>query len=129
MNPWNIIKKLLEEEEIVKISNGLNPLSSKPQIKNIKEYHNKKKEASRVEAPVASTSNPQVSQTPQEGKKNKKRSWKKPYSPNYRIPSIQKDSMEKTFNVARNLMEFKEKDEQKNETTIFPKEKKSLHIL
>ncbi|MBW0476814.1 hypothetical protein O181_016529 [Austropuccinia psidii MF-1] len=73
MSSWNILKKFLKEEEIVKYSNGYNPLSPKPQIKNIKEYHAKKKEVSKEEAPVASTRKPQANQLPKEGKKNKKK--------------------------------------------------------
>ncbi|MBW0499796.1 hypothetical protein O181_039511 [Austropuccinia psidii MF-1] len=73
MNSWHILKKFLKEEEIVRYSNGWNPLSSKSQIKNIKEYHAKKKEEIKEEAPVASTVKPQANPLPQEGKKNKKR--------------------------------------------------------
>ncbi|MBW0505551.1 hypothetical protein O181_045266 [Austropuccinia psidii MF-1] len=36
-------EKFLKEEEIVRYSNGWNPVSSKPQIKKIKEYYSKKK--------------------------------------------------------------------------------------
>ncbi|MBW0547856.1 hypothetical protein O181_087571 [Austropuccinia psidii MF-1] len=100
MNSWHILKKFLKEEEIVRYSNGWNPLSSKPQIKKIKEYHAKKKEATKEEAPVASTSKPQANPLPQEGKKNKKKNWRKPYSPSYRIPKIQKDAMDNVFNMA-----------------------------
>ncbi|MBW0525874.1 hypothetical protein O181_065589 [Austropuccinia psidii MF-1] len=46
INSWHILKKFLKEEKIVRYSNGWNPLSSKSQIKKIKEYHSKKKEAS-----------------------------------------------------------------------------------
>ncbi|MBW0566578.1 hypothetical protein O181_106293 [Austropuccinia psidii MF-1] len=73
MNSWHLLKKFLKEEEIVRYSNGWNPLSSKLKIKKINEYHAKKKEESKEEAPVASTRKPQVNQIPQEGKKNKKR--------------------------------------------------------
>ncbi|MBW0563964.1 hypothetical protein O181_103679 [Austropuccinia psidii MF-1] len=90
MNSWHILKTFLKEEEIVRYSNGWNPLSSKPQIKNIKEYHSKKKEETKEEAPVPATSKPQVNPLPQEGKKNKKKNCRKPYSPSYRIPKIQK---------------------------------------
>ncbi|MBW0587745.1 hypothetical protein O181_133867 [Austropuccinia psidii MF-1] len=121
MNSWHILKKFLKEEEIVKYSNGWNPLSSKPQIKKIKEYHAKKKEATKEEAPVASTSKPQVNPLPQEGKKNKKKNWRKPYSPSYRIPKIQKDAMDNVFNMARTLMEFKDKEEQRMRQPHFPK--------
>ncbi|MBW0588972.1 hypothetical protein O181_128687 [Austropuccinia psidii MF-1] len=47
-----------------------------------------KKKASKEEAPVASTRKPQANQPPQEGKKNKKKNWRKPYSPSYRILKI-----------------------------------------
>ncbi|MBW0504181.1 hypothetical protein O181_043896 [Austropuccinia psidii MF-1] len=112
MNSWNILKTFLKEEKIVRYSNGWNPLSSKPQIKKIKDYHAKKKEASKEEASVASTSKHQANQLPQEGKKNKKNNWRKPYCPSYRFPIIQKDAMDNVFNMARTLMEFKEKVEQ-----------------
>ncbi|MBW0486901.1 hypothetical protein O181_026616 [Austropuccinia psidii MF-1] len=113
MNSWNILKKFLTEEEIVVYSNGWNPLSSKPQIKN--------KEASKEEAPVASTSKPQANQPPQERKKNKKQNLRKPYSPSYRIPKIQKDAMDNVFNMARSLMEFKDKEEKTMRKPHLPK--------
>ncbi|MBW0483830.1 hypothetical protein O181_023545 [Austropuccinia psidii MF-1] len=73
MNSWHILKKFLEEEEIVRYSNGWNPLSSKPQVKQIKEYHSKKKEETKEEATVASYSKPQANPLPQEERKKKKR--------------------------------------------------------
>ncbi|MBW0500772.1 hypothetical protein O181_040487 [Austropuccinia psidii MF-1] len=120
MNPWYILKKFLKEQEIVRYSKGWNALSHKPQIKKIKEYNSKKREASKEKAPVASTRKPQASQLSPEGKKNKKKNWRKPYSPSYRIPNIQKVAMDNVFNMARTLMEFKDKEE-KNETNSFPK--------
>ncbi|MBW0588764.1 hypothetical protein O181_128479 [Austropuccinia psidii MF-1] len=110
MNSWHILKRFLKEEEIVRYSNGWNPLSSKPQIKKIKEYHAKKKEATNEEAPVASPSKPQDNPILQEGKKNNKKNWRKLYPPSCRIPKIQKDAMENFFNMARTLMEVKDKD-------------------
>ncbi|MBW0591143.1 hypothetical protein O181_130858 [Austropuccinia psidii MF-1] len=121
MNSWHILKTYLKEEEIVRYSNGWNPLSSKPQIENIKEYHSKKKEATKEEAPVAYTSKHQAHPLPQEGKKNKKKSWRKPYCPSYRISKIQKDAMDNFFNMARTLMEFKDKEEQRMRQPHFPK--------
>ncbi|MBW0515623.1 hypothetical protein O181_055338 [Austropuccinia psidii MF-1] len=56
MNSWHILKKFLKKEEVVRYSNGWNPLSSKPQFKKIKEYHAKKREASKEEAPSQPTS-------------------------------------------------------------------------
>ncbi|MBW0591677.1 hypothetical protein O181_131392 [Austropuccinia psidii MF-1] len=66
MNSWHILKKFQKEEEIVRYSNGWKSLSSKPQINQINEYHAKKKEAAKEEAPVASTSKPQANPLPQE---------------------------------------------------------------
>ncbi|MBW0493961.1 hypothetical protein O181_033676 [Austropuccinia psidii MF-1] len=104
MNSWHILRKFLKEEEIVRYSNGWNPLSSKPQIKRIKEYHGKKREASKEEAPPASTIKTQANQIPQEGMKKKKKNWRKPYFSSYRIPKIQKDAMDNVFNMARTLI-------------------------
>ncbi|MBW0551981.1 hypothetical protein O181_091696 [Austropuccinia psidii MF-1] len=42
MNSWNILKKFLQEEEIVKCSNGWNTILYKPKNKKTKEWHNKK---------------------------------------------------------------------------------------
>ncbi|MBW0505026.1 hypothetical protein O181_044741 [Austropuccinia psidii MF-1] len=121
MNSWHTLKTFLKEEEIVRYSNEWNSLSSKPQIKRIKEYHAKKKEASKEEAPVASTSKPQANPLPQEGKTNKKKNCRKPYFPSYRIPKIQRDAMDNVFNMARTLMEFKDKEEQRMRQPHFPK--------
>ncbi|MBW0554733.1 hypothetical protein O181_094448 [Austropuccinia psidii MF-1] len=115
MNSRHILKHFLKEEEVVRYSIGWNSLSSKPQIKKIKEYHAKKKEANKEEAPVASTSNPQ------EGKENKKRNWRKPYSPSYRIPKIQKDAMDNVSNMAKTLMQFKDKEEKRMRQPQLPK--------
>ncbi|MBW0521373.1 hypothetical protein O181_061088 [Austropuccinia psidii MF-1] len=120
MNSWHILKQFLKEEKIVRYSNGWNPLSSKPQIKKIKEYHSKKREESKEEAPVASTSKHQANQLPQEGKKKKKKNLRKPYSPSYRNPKIQKDAMDNVFNMARSLMRFKDKEEQRMRQPHFP---------
>ncbi|MBW0562208.1 hypothetical protein O181_101923 [Austropuccinia psidii MF-1] len=89
--------------------------------KKIKDYHAKKREATKEEAPVASTSKPQANQPSQEGKKNKKKNWSKPYSPNYRIPKIQKDAIDNVFNIARTLMKFKDKEEKRMRQTHFPR--------
>ncbi|MBW0560582.1 hypothetical protein O181_100297 [Austropuccinia psidii MF-1] len=121
MSSWHLLKKFLKEEEIVRYSNGWNPPSSKPPIKKINEYHAKKKEASKEDAPVASTRKPQVNQIPQEGKKNKKKNWRKPYFPSYKIPKIQKDAMDNVFNMARTLMELKDKEEKRMRQPHLPK--------
>ncbi|MBW0527989.1 hypothetical protein O181_067704 [Austropuccinia psidii MF-1] len=80
-----------------------------------------KKEASKEKAPVASTRKPQANQLPQEGKKNKKKNWRKPYSPSYRIPKIQKVVMDNFFSMGRTLMEFKDKEDKRMRKPHFPK--------
>ncbi|MBW0555556.1 hypothetical protein O181_095271 [Austropuccinia psidii MF-1] len=80
-----------------------------------------KKEATKEEAPVASTNKPQANPLPQEGKKNKKKNWRKPYPASYRIPKNQKDAMDNVFNISRTLMEFKDKEEKKMRQPHFPK--------
>ncbi|MBW0584139.1 hypothetical protein O181_123854 [Austropuccinia psidii MF-1] len=81
MSSWKILKKFLKEEEIVRYSNGYNPLSSKPQIKKVKYWNNKKRVSSKEEAPLAFTSKPEANKPPQEGKKSKKKKWNNPYPP------------------------------------------------
>ncbi|MBW0524971.1 hypothetical protein O181_064686 [Austropuccinia psidii MF-1] len=129
MSSWHILKKFLKEEEIVRYSNGWNPLSSEPQIKKIKEFHSKKREVSKEEAPVASTRKPQANQISQEGKKNKKKNWRKPHSTSQRIPKIQKYAMDNVFNMARTLMEFKDKGEQRMRKPHFPNKELCLLML
>ncbi|MBW0471356.1 hypothetical protein O181_011071 [Austropuccinia psidii MF-1] len=119
MSSGHILKRFLKEEEKVRYFNGWNLLSSKSQIEKINDWHNRKREECQREASV--TRKPQASQPPQEGKKKKKKNWRKPYPPIYRIPRIQKDSMENVFNMARTLMEFKEKEEQRMIKPHFPK--------
>ncbi|MBW0479191.1 hypothetical protein O181_018906 [Austropuccinia psidii MF-1] len=121
MKFWHIHKTFLKEDQIVKYSNGWNTLSSKPQIKDTKDWHNKKREESKEEAPLASTRKPQVRNPPQEEKKNRKKNWRKTYSPGYGIPRIQKDGMKNVLNLARSLMELKDKEEQRIRQTHFPK--------
>ncbi|MBW0562660.1 hypothetical protein O181_102375 [Austropuccinia psidii MF-1] len=69
---WHILKRFLKEEEIGKYSNSWNPLSSKPQIKKIKDWKNKKRDESKEEDPVASTRKPQACKPPPEGNNNRK---------------------------------------------------------
>ncbi|MBW0509605.1 hypothetical protein O181_049320 [Austropuccinia psidii MF-1] len=78
IKPWHILKNVLKGEEIVRYSNGWNPLSSKPQLKKIKNLHRKMREERKEEATVAPSRKPQASRSPQEGKKNKKKAPKNP---------------------------------------------------
>ncbi|MBW0579107.1 hypothetical protein O181_118822 [Austropuccinia psidii MF-1] len=82
-----------------------------PNLKSKKEMTGttKCRQEIKEEAPIASTNKPQASKPLKEGKKNKKKKWRKPYSPRYRIPRILKDAMENVSNMAGTLMEFKER--------------------
>ncbi|MBW0532507.1 hypothetical protein O181_072222 [Austropuccinia psidii MF-1] len=76
-----------------------------------------------AEAPQASTSKKLPQQVPnkpkstpktkQKGKKKAKAKWNKPYPQNYRIPKKEKAAMDNVFNMARTLMEFKNKEEER----------------
>ncbi|MBW0502767.1 hypothetical protein O181_042482 [Austropuccinia psidii MF-1] len=129
MSSQNNLKRFLKEDEIVKYSNGWNQLSSKHHIKKVKDWNIKKREERKEEAPVASARKPQANQPTQEGKKNKKKNWRKPYYSGYRMPIIQKDSMDNVFNLPRTLMEFKYKPEQRMRKPHLPKKKPCLLIL
>ncbi|MBW0513231.1 hypothetical protein O181_052946 [Austropuccinia psidii MF-1] len=125
MSSCHILKKFLKEKEIVRQSNAYSLLSSKPQIKKIKEWHNKKREERNEEALVASARNQKFNQHHQEGKNN----LKKTYSPSYRIPRIQTDSMENCFNMDRTFMEFQDKEEERMRQPSFPKKYVCLLML
>ncbi|MBW0527793.1 hypothetical protein O181_067508 [Austropuccinia psidii MF-1] len=73
-----------------------------------------------VEAPQASTRKNVPQQVPKQGKKipksnqkgKEKPKWNKPYPQNYRIPKKEKTAINNVFNMARTLMEFKNKEKQ-----------------
>ncbi|MBW0511481.1 hypothetical protein O181_051196 [Austropuccinia psidii MF-1] len=79
------------------------------------------KENSSVEAPQASTSKHLPQQVPKKPKKTPKTDqkgkakpkWNKPYPQNYRTPKKEKTAMDNVFNMARTLMEFKNKEEER----------------
>ncbi|MBW0591328.1 hypothetical protein O181_131043 [Austropuccinia psidii MF-1] len=127
-------------EELLK---GWTPMSSKGQVQQIKAWlknqsmlsEDKKKLAqgkdnTPVEAPQASTSKipPQqvrnkpnkTPKTIQKGKQKAKPKWNKPYPQNYRIPKKEKTAMDSVFNMARTLIEFKNKEEERLNQS-FPK--------
>ncbi|MBW0588865.1 hypothetical protein O181_128580 [Austropuccinia psidii MF-1] len=113
MNSCDILKRFFKEEEIVRYSNGWNPLPSKPQLKKTQDLHNKKREERKEEAQVASTSNLPANQLPQEGNKNKKKNLRKKCYPSYKISRIQNYAMENVLNMAIALMKVKEKEVQR----------------
>ncbi|MBW0555472.1 hypothetical protein O181_095187 [Austropuccinia psidii MF-1] len=63
---------------------------------------------------------PKPTHFPKKGRRTRKKNWRKPYSPSYRIPKIQKDAMDNVFNMARTLIEFKDKEEKRMRQPHFP---------
>ncbi|MBW0578654.1 hypothetical protein O181_118369 [Austropuccinia psidii MF-1] len=92
------------------------------------------KDNSPVEALKASTSKNLPQKVPNKEKKTPKKKqkgkqkakgkakskWKKPYPQNYRIPNKEKTAMDNVFNMARTLMELKNKEEERLNQS-FPK--------
>ncbi|MBW0519367.1 hypothetical protein O181_059082 [Austropuccinia psidii MF-1] len=148
MNSYLQVKKFMGPEKTEEIVKGWTPMSYKGQVQQIKawlknqsmlsEDQKKKldqgKDNTPVEAPQASTSKdpPQPvpnkpKKTPKTNQKGKKKAkgkakpkWTKPYPQHYRIPKKEKTSMDNVFNMARTLMEFKNKEEERLNQS-FPK--------
>ncbi|MBW0559758.1 hypothetical protein O181_099473 [Austropuccinia psidii MF-1] len=142
MNSYIQVKKFMGKEKIEELLKGLTPISCKGQVQQIKawlknqsmlsEDQKKKlvqgKENIPVEAPQASTSRNPPQKVPNKPKKTPKTNhkgkgkpkWNKPYPQNYRILKKEKTAMDNVFNMARTLMEFKNKEEERLSQS-FPK--------
>ncbi|MBW0480512.1 hypothetical protein O181_020227 [Austropuccinia psidii MF-1] len=114
---------------------GWTPISCKGKVKQIQAWLKNqimlsenqkkqlfpKKEKIPVEAPQASKSKNTPQQAPKKGKKAPKRNtkgkakpkWKKSYAQSYRIPKREKTAINNLFNMARALMELKNKEEER----------------
>ncbi|MBW0536790.1 hypothetical protein O181_076505 [Austropuccinia psidii MF-1] len=114
MNSWQISEKFLKEEEIVRYFNGWNPLSSKHQMKNIKEYHAKKREETNGEAPSQPTS-------PRREEEQEKE-LEKTILPKLQASKNPKRCHGQCLQHAQNLDGIQGQGGTKNETTSFPKE-------
>ncbi|MBW0590873.1 hypothetical protein O181_130588 [Austropuccinia psidii MF-1] len=140
MSSYLQVKKIMGPEKTEELLKGWTPLSCKGQVQQIKawlknqsmvsEDQKKKlaqgKENSPVEALLASPRKAPPQQVPKKTKqspktnqkgKNKEKGkakpkWNKPYPQNYRIPKKDKTAMDNVFNMARALMEFKNKEEE-----------------
>ncbi|MBW0556371.1 hypothetical protein O181_096086 [Austropuccinia psidii MF-1] len=113
MNSWHILKRFLKEEEIVIYSNGWNPLSSKPQIKRIKEYHSKKREATKEEAPSQPTS--------PRREEERQKEFEKTIFPKLQDSKNPKRCHGKCLQHGQKLGEFKDKEDQRMRQPHFPK--------
>ncbi|MBW0542293.1 hypothetical protein O181_082008, partial [Austropuccinia psidii MF-1] len=142
INSYPQVKKFMGPKKTEELMKGWTPMSCKGQVHKIKawlknqsmlsEDRKKKlapgKENIPVEAPQASARKrpPQQvpkkpKQTPKTNQKGKaKPKWNKPYSQNYRIPKEEKIAMDNVFNMARTLMELKNKEEERS-SQYFPK--------
>ncbi|MBW0586483.1 hypothetical protein O181_126198 [Austropuccinia psidii MF-1] len=114
MNSWHILKRFLKEEEIVRYSNGWNLLPSKPQIKKIKEYDAKTKEATKEEAPSQPTS--PIMEEQQENK------LEKTIFPKLQDSKNPKRCHGKCLQHGQNLDRIQGQGGARNEKTSFPKE-------
>ncbi|MBW0574368.1 hypothetical protein O181_114083 [Austropuccinia psidii MF-1] len=142
MNSYLHIKSFPGQEKTKELLGGWSPLSCKDKVKKIKNWlknqsilsTDQKKEpemasALETESPVASTSSktaPEVSkdkpkgpQKKQSGPKNhqgkgkSKANWHRPYPQGYRITKSEPSAMDNVFNMARTLMEFTAKEQER----------------
>ncbi|MBW0510490.1 hypothetical protein O181_050205 [Austropuccinia psidii MF-1] len=114
MNSWHILKKFLKEDKIVGYFNGWNPLSSKPQIKKIKEYHAKKREATKEKAPSQPTS--------PRGEEEQEKELEKTILPKFQDSKNPNRCHGQCLQHGQNLHGIQGQGGTKNETTSFPKE-------
>ncbi|MBW0587149.1 hypothetical protein O181_126864 [Austropuccinia psidii MF-1] len=150
MNSYLHIKSFLGQEKTIELLGGWSPLSCKEKVKKIKNWVKKqsllaidqKKElemtpALETEAPVASTSfkpapekskdKPKGPQKKQRGPKNHqgkgkgKANWHRPYPQGYWIPKLEPSAVDSVFNMARTLMEFTAKEQERMTRTFPPK--------
>ncbi|MBW0553380.1 hypothetical protein O181_093095 [Austropuccinia psidii MF-1] len=75
-------------------------------------------------APEVSKDKPKGPQKKQKGPKNHhnkgkgKGNWHRPYPQEYRIPKLEPSAVESVFNMARTLMEFNAKEQEKMNRTF-----------
>ncbi|MBW0533161.1 hypothetical protein O181_072876 [Austropuccinia psidii MF-1] len=144
MNSYLQVKKLMGPEKTEDLLMGWTPMPCKGQVQQIKawlktqsmfsEDQKKKldqgKDNSPVEVPQASTSKNLTQKAknkdkkaPKSNQKDKKKAnskWNRPYQKNYRIPKNEKTAMDNVLNMARALVEFKNKEEERMNQS-FPK--------
>ncbi|MBW0548439.1 hypothetical protein O181_088154, partial [Austropuccinia psidii MF-1] len=150
MSSYLHIKSFLGQKKTIELLGGWSPLSCKEKVKKIKNWLksqsllsiDQKKELEmtpslETEVPVASNSSkpapevfkdkPKGPQKKQRGPKNHqgkgkgKANWHRTYPQGYRIPKLEPSAVDSVFNMARNLMEFTGK-EQERMNRAFPRE-------
>ncbi|MBW0478135.1 hypothetical protein O181_017850 [Austropuccinia psidii MF-1] len=147
MNSYLHIKSFLGQENTKEPLGGWSPFSCKYKVKKIKNWLKNKSilsidqkrklemtSALETEGPVASTSSkpdqevskdkPKVAPKKQKGPKNHKgkgkgkANWHRNYPPGYRIPKLEPSAVDIVFNMARTLMEFTAKEEERMNRTF-----------
>ncbi|MBW0567986.1 hypothetical protein O181_107701 [Austropuccinia psidii MF-1] len=142
MNSYLHIKSFLGQEKTIELLGGWSPLSCKEKVKNIKYWLNNQSPLSidqnkelgmtpalETEGPVASTSSkpaPEVSKDKSKGPQKKQRgpknhqgkvkgkaNWHRPYPQGYRSPKLEPSAVDSVFNMARTLMEFTAKEQER----------------
>ncbi|MBW0508844.1 hypothetical protein O181_048559 [Austropuccinia psidii MF-1] len=142
MNSYLHIKSFLGQEKTIELLGGWSPLSCKEKAKKIKNWFknqgllsiDQKKElemttALEKEGPVESTSSKPAAEVPKDkpkgpqkkqrgpknhqGKGKAKSNWHKPYPKWYRIPKLEPSEVGSVFNMARTLMEFTAKEQER----------------
>ncbi|MBW0543526.1 hypothetical protein O181_083241 [Austropuccinia psidii MF-1] len=150
MNSYLHIKSFLGQEKTIEVLGGWSPLSCKEKVKKINSWlksqsllsSDQKKElemtpALETEGPVASTSSkkaPEVSKDKPKGPQKKqkgpmnhkgkgkgKANWHRPYPQGYRLPKLELSAVYSVFNMARTLMEFTAKEQEKMNRTFSQK--------
>ncbi|MBW0584463.1 hypothetical protein O181_124178 [Austropuccinia psidii MF-1] len=116
MNSYLTVGKFLGHPNTCKLLNGWNPLMEKKNMMlltvELKKNNPPPPKQVPRPAPVARSSNSNVKKQPQFQNKGKgKAPAPKPYNQGYRIPNIHQDAMENVFQMARTMMELKNKEE------------------
>ncbi|MBW0581892.1 hypothetical protein O181_121607 [Austropuccinia psidii MF-1] len=138
---------ITHQEKTIELLGGWSPLSCKDKVKKIKNWLknqsllsiDQKKElemtpALETEIPVASTSSkqaPEVSKDKLKGPQKKQRvpnshqgkvkqkvNWHRPYPQGYRISKLEPSEVDSVFNMARTLMEFTAKEQERMNRTF-----------
>ncbi|MBW0517955.1 hypothetical protein O181_057670 [Austropuccinia psidii MF-1] len=116
MNSYLTVRKFLGHPKTFKLLNGWHPLMEKKNMillkAELRENNPTPPKKVPKTAPTDRSSISDVKKQPQAQNKGKvNEPSTKPYSQVYRIPNIQKDSMENVFQMERTMMELQKKEE------------------
>ncbi|MBW0483329.1 hypothetical protein O181_023044 [Austropuccinia psidii MF-1] len=158
MNSYLHIKIFLGHEKTIELLGGWSSLSCKEKVKKINNFLknqglfsiDQKKElemtpALEKEGPVASNScktAPEMSKDKTKGSQRKKKcpknhegkgkgkdNWHRPYPQGYRIPKLEPSGVDSVFNMAKTLMEFTAKEQERMNRTSPHKKYKKYNLL